>query len=121
MSHTFQSSGSYTVVLTTTDSSGKTATSSQTVKVNSPLSASISYAPSNPTTVVPVTFTGSVTGGAGSYTYSWDFGDGTTGSGPSVSHSYVLPGTYTVTLTVTDANGQTATSKVTITVSLPLI
>src|SRR5256712_3135338 len=121
VSHTFQSSGSYTVVLTVTDSSGQIAPSSQTVTVSSPLSASISSSPSNPTTVLPVTFTGSATGGTGPDTYSWNFGDGTTGTGSSVSHIYLLPGTYTVTLTVTDANGQTATSTVTVTVSLPLV
>jgi len=45
VSHSFQSSGTYAVALTITDSSGQTATSSQTITVSSPLSASISYSP----------------------------------------------------------------------------
>src|SRR5438874_9937283 len=121
VSHTFQSAGTYTVALTINDSAGQTAKSSQTIMVNVRPSASISYSPSNPVILAPVTFTASVTGGTQPYTYSWDFGDGTTGSGSSVSHSYLLPGTCTVTLTVTDANGMKATASVTITVALPLV
>jgi PKD repeat protein len=118
VSHTFQSGGTYTVALTVTDSAGQIAKSSQTVTVASPLSASISYSPSNPSPLLPVTFTASATGGTQPYAYSWNFGDGTTDSGARVSHSYLLPGTYTVTLTVIDMNRQTATSSVTVTVTL---
>jgi len=121
VSHTFQSAGTYTVALTLNDSAGQTAKSSQTITVNARPSASVSYSPSNPVILAPVTFTASATGGTQPYTYSWDFGDGTTGSGSSVSHSYLLAGNYTVTLTVTDANGLKATASVTITVALPLV
>jgi PKD repeat protein len=67
-----------------------------------------------------VSFSGSVTGGTGSYTeYAWDFGDGSTGSGSSISHTYSAPGTYTTKLTVTDSSGSQASTVTTITVSPP--
>jgi len=68
--------------------------------------------------VLPVTFTGSATGGTQPYSFTWDFGDGSTATGQSVDHSYLLPGAYTVTLTVTDAGGQTAKAYQTVTVTI---
>src|SRR5207253_655066 len=121
VSHTFQSAGTYTVILTIKDSAGQIAKSSQTITVNARLSASISYSPSNPLPLLPVTFTGSATGGTQPYSYSWDFGDGTTASGQTVSHSYLLPGSYVVTLTITDANSQTSTTSRTIIVLTNLL
>jgi PKD repeat protein len=114
--HTYQSSGTYTVGLTVTDSGGQVAAASKTITVNARPSASFTYGPSNPLPLQSITFMASATGGLQPYTYSWDFGDGSTGTGPSASHSYTLPGTYTVTLTVTDANAQTFTTSKTITV-----
>ena len=121
VSHTFQSAGTYTVILTIKDSAGQIAKSSQTITVNARPSASISYSPSNPLPLLSVTFTGSATGGTQPYSYSWDFGDGTTASGQTVSHSYLLPGSYVVTLTITDANGQTFTTSRTIIVLTNLL
>jgi len=121
VSHTFQSAGTYTVILTIKDSAGQIAKSSQTITVNARPSASISYSPSNPLPLLSVTFTGSATGGTQPYSYSWDFGDGTTASGQTVSHSYLLPGSYVVTLTITDANGQTFTTSQTIIVLTNLL
>ena len=47
----------------------------------------------------PVSFDGSPSQGASSY--SWDFGDGSPlGNGVNVTHNYDLPGTYSVVLTV---------------------
>ena len=122
VTHAYSSAGIYTVTLTVKDSGSpqQTASSMKSIAVSSassPLSASFTHSPSNPTILSPVTFSGSATGGTQPYTFSWDFGDGTTATGQSASHSYLLPGTYTVTLTVT-ANGQTATTSQTITVSL---
>jgi len=116
VNHTYQTGGSYTVTLTVTDAGGQVAKASHTITVNTPLSASFTYSPSNPLPLLAVTFTGSASGGSSPYSYSWNFGDGTTASGASVSHSYLLAGSYTVTLTVTDANGQTVTTSQTITV-----
>lgn len=47
--------------------------------------------------------------GGGMYQYSWDFGDGTTSNQQSPSHAFVNPGNYTVSLVVSDLNGCTAT------------
>src|SRR5205807_1198135 len=69
VSHTFQSAGTYTVILTIKDSAGQIAKSSQTITVNARPSASISYSPSNPLPLLSVTFTGSATGGTQPYSY----------------------------------------------------
>src|SRR5207253_2023194 len=118
VSHVYQTAGVYAVVLTVTDAAGHVASASNTVTVTSPLSAGITYSPSNPAVLTSVQFTGTATGGTGPYSYGWNFGDGTTGAGSSTSHSYLLPGTYTVTLTVVDANGLTVTASTTVTVTL---
>ncbi|TMI54860.1 PKD domain-containing protein [Candidatus Bathyarchaeota archaeon] len=121
VSHSFVSSGSYTVTLSVLDSSGQRAQASKTVTVNPQLSGSFSYSPSSPRPILPVTFTATGSGGDQPYSYSWDFGDGTTASGQTVSHSYLLPGSYVVTLTITDANGQTFTTSQTIIVLTNLL
>jgi PKD repeat protein len=115
-SHAYQAAGAYTVVLTVMDTAGHLASASNTVTVTSPLSANITYSPSNPAPLTNVQFTATATGGTAPYSYSWDFGDGTNGTGATVSHSYLLPGTYTVILTVADSNGLTITASTTVTV-----
>jgi hypothetical protein len=70
-----------------------------------PLEASFNFDPSLGTEVIvgkPVTLTGTVSGGTGTYTISWDFGDGTGAKGNPVEHTYSAPGSRTVTLTVSD-------------------
>ena len=114
VNHSFASSGSYTVTLSITDSSGQTAHASKTLTVNPQLSGSFSYNPSSPLPLLPVTFTATGSGGAQPYNYRWDFGDGTAASGQTISHTYLLPGSYVVTLTITDANHQTFTTSQTI-------
>jgi PKD repeat protein len=78
--------------------------------------------PTSGSAPLTVQFTGSITGGSGSYSWTINFGDGssTSGSGSSVStsHTYSNPGTYTATLTATSGS-QSASQSVTITVTQP--
>ena len=108
--HDYAAAGSYTVTLTVTDDLGATATSAQSVVVESinqlPTAA---FAVSGGELVMGYNATGSSDPDGTIVGYAWTFGDGTSGSGATVSHSYTLPGTYQVTLTVTDNRGGTAT------------
>src|SRR5438094_132390 len=127
VTHTYASTGSFTVVLTVRDSGSpqQTTTSQQSITISSAPpapTASFTYSPSSPQAGQQVTFTASATGGTTPYTFSWSFGDGSTGTGSSVTHTYSSAGSYAVTLTVKDSNSpqQTATSQKTVTVtSLP--
>jgi hypothetical protein len=57
-------------------------------------------------TVSSITFSASVSNGAGAKTYLWNFGDGGTSTAVSPTHSYNTAGSFAVNLTVTDANGR---------------
>ena len=120
VSHSFSNSGTFTVQLSVTDSSGTTASSTNTVTVSrAPLSAGFSFSPASPTTGQTIIFTGAATGGVSPYTFNWQFGDGASSTGNSVSHSYATSGNYTVRLLVTDSIGANATASHTITVIRP--
>ena len=125
--HTFASRGTYTVALTVTNNSGQTNTSTHTVTVDDPPTAS--FAPSA-TVVAPgatVNFEASASapgGPDGTITsYTWNFGDGSAvaagGGSADASHTFESPGTYTVTLTTTDDLGVSTTTTEQITVSAP--
>jgi PKD repeat protein len=106
--HTFQGSGTYSGLLTATDATGLTSTTTFSVQITN-----------QPPVVFPgpdmtdvwgraVVFNGSATDPGSddqaTLAYSWSFGDGSpsANAGPSISHSYAAPGTYTVTLVVCD-------------------
>lgn len=122
VTHAF-AAGTYTVMLTVTDDSGATASTSVSIDiaaaVNEPPVAVIS-GPNTGAEGVAVSFDGSGSSdNDGTITaYDWDFGDNTAGSGVSVSHSYTA-GTYMVTLTVTDDAGATASDSREIVISAP--
>src|SRR2546425_11693050 len=115
-SHSYSSAGQYSVTVTVTDSTGKTATSPQSVTVSQPngLSAAFTHAPSVPFSGQSVTFTGTASGGTSPYSYSWNPA-GTSKTGNPVSQSFTN-GTYTISVTLMDATGKTATSSQSLTI-----
>lgn len=120
-SHTYSSAGTYSAVLTATDSvGGSAAAPAITVTVTPPLSASASASPTTGHAPLVVAFTGSASGGTPPYTWSWAFGDGDASSSQSPSHTYAAANTYTAVLAVSDSLGATASSSATLTVQPPV-
>jgi len=120
--HTYNKSGNYTVVLTTTNEEG----SNKVQKSNyiNVVSANGSMV-SNPGYIVPVTaFSATPTVGSMPLTVSftdqstgfptawtWNFGDRNTSKEKNPVHTYNKSGKYTVTLTVSNANGSNTLTK----------
>lgn len=100
-SKVYGAAGNYTVSLTATNPIGSN-TTSQTVGVYGPLTASFTRTlnPSNGAAPVVVTFTDSSIGNP--ITWYWDFGDDTASISSSPSKTYTSIGNYPVTLTVTN-------------------
>jgi hypothetical protein len=116
--HTFPGSGTYSGLLTATDMTGLSSTTTFIVSVAN-LAPFVSAGPDATTAWGRlVAFSGSATdpGSADQPTlaYSWDFGDGSGGGGASTFHVYSTPGNYVATLTVTDQYGASASSSRTI-------
>ena len=116
-SHSFSGDGSYTVILTVSDTGGATSSASQTLFVTSgnapPSSAFSSNCPD-----LSCSFDASASTDDGAIVdFDWDFGDGNIGSGLAPVHSYSVDGTYLVVLTVTDDQGASSTSSKSVTVS----
>ena len=125
--HTYSTPGNYEVVLTITDSDGKTDTEDITITVTEPSGSDENQAPESVITSssnsgsspLQISFSGlkSVDPDGQIISYLWDFGDGSTGSGTNITHTYTVKGDYTVSLTVLDNDGShdTATSTVHVT------
>ena len=110
VNHTYNTSGTYPVVLTVTDSCG---TNVITQLVDVCLDPIASYTVTN--NVPSFDFTNTSTT-FGTVTYSWDMGDGTTYTTQDASHTYTANGVFTVVLTITDSCGTTSyTETVTVT------
>ncbi|HXS36478.1 MAG TPA: PKD domain-containing protein, partial [Flavipsychrobacter sp.] len=100
--HTYSSSGTYTVRLIER-LSGCADTTSTTITVHP--SAVVSFSAASTTsckTPFSVSFTNSTTGAS---SYSWSFGDGSTSTTTSPTHSYTADGNYTVKLIATTSFG----------------
>ena len=96
--YTYSTAGTYTVVLTVTNSNSCVDVHTASVMVN-PL-PTVDFAFSDVCEGTPAAFANTSTSG----TYAWDFGDFSSSTLTNPSHTYTTFGTYDVTLTVTDAN-----------------
>ncbi|MFD1587794.1 PKD domain-containing protein [Halorientalis brevis] len=119
--HSYSSTGTYTVRLNVTDNWGLLSTDTVDVSIvpNEPPTASASADDTAPNPGESITFDASdSTDSTGRIvSYEWDFGDGTTATGATPTHSYSSGGTYQATVTVTDVKGATDTDTVTIDVN----
>jgi PKD repeat protein len=118
--HTYATSGDFTVSLTVTDDAGdsNTAMTTATIGVGNQPPLADANGPYNGTAGVAVAFDGSGSSDPDGtiVAYDWDFGDGNTGTGSAPTHTYAAAGTYNVTLTVTDDAGATDAAMTTATI-----
>ncbi len=118
-SHSFLISGTFSVVLTVSDSAQRSGSHSILVTVHAPVSVASSAYPIRGVAPLTVSFTATAADGSPPYTYRWAFGDGNTSTNPKPSHTYTVPGTYTATVTVTDSENHTDTESLQVTASAP--
>ncbi len=110
-SHTYGLTGTYTAVVTATNSLGQQTASTQ-VQVEEPITG-LAATNDSPTALgLSTQLTATITTGS-NVTYAWDFGDGSSGSGANPTHTYAATGTYTAVVTATNAvSQQTASTQV---------
>jgi hypothetical protein len=119
LSHTYDSSGTYTVTATATDSNGDSFPAvSQVVVTAKPTPATALTVNKNPSTLAdqPLTFTATVTQLATGVTvdrYDWSFGDGLTRTTNSstTTHAYAA-GNWTAVVTAVMSDGARSTSSI---------
>lgn len=119
----YTAAGTFTAVLTVTDNSGLTGTSSVVITATQPPAnqSPVAVAKADKTSgfaPLTVNFSGQDSSDSDGTiaSYSWNFGDGATSSQTNPSYTYNTAGNYTATLTVTDNNGAQSSSSVAITV-----
>jgi PKD repeat protein len=114
-SHTYATSGTFTVTLVVTDNQGAAsapATTPVTVTVATTNQAPVARIAAPTCVSLVCGFDGSTSSDPDGMiaSYAWTFGDGGTATGAKPSHTYATSGTYTVTLVVTDNQGATGTT-----------
>jgi PKD repeat protein len=121
--HTFTGPGTYSGLLTATDATGLTSTTTFSATIAN-LPPVADAGPSMSTEWgVPVTLNGSAVDPGSSeqpfLTYSWSFGDGSPSAsgGASVTHTYATPGTYTAKFAACDPEGACGSSTTQVVVS----
>ncbi len=114
-SRTYTGTAAFTVKLRVTDNTGGTEETSQSLRINSPPTASFTAAPNPARTGQTVTFDGSTSSDPGGaiVRYQWDLdGNGSferdTGATATASRSYTGAATLAVKLRVMDGHGVTA-------------
>ncbi|UQX89356.1 PKD domain-containing protein [Jatrophihabitans telluris] len=119
-SHSYATTGTYTVTLVVTDNDGGTATVSHSIVITGNQAPTPAFTSSTNGLAASFNGTGSSDADGTIATYDWDFGDGSAhGSVVSPSHTYAAGGTYTVVLTVTDNDGTAASVSHQVTVTAP--
>lgn len=110
-SHKYGQNGTYTVKLTVTDNSGKTATTSRRA-VAGPQPPRAAFSAMCRQDVCSFDGSGSTDPNNDIVSYAWDFGDGKTATGVKTDHTYStreFAVTFTAKLTVTDSFDQKST------------
>jgi MYXO-CTERM domain-containing protein len=118
-SHSYASTGSYTVSLTVTDDDGGSSTETLSVDITAspPVISSFTGDTSGAEGDTLSWACSGTAGDGGAVTVAWTLGDGTTATGGTASRAYADDGTYAVTCMVTDSAGTTASQTKTVTVS----
>lgn len=105
--HSFDSSGSYTVDLTAADDDGASDTQQKNIDVSdhSLPEPDFDMSPKHIAVGDTVTFTDQSTYSSGTIdNYEWDFDNGNTAAGSSVNETFSSGGTYNITLTIVFGN-----------------
>lgn len=124
ISGTPTASGSFNVVVSATDGVNTDSESFVwTIAAGPPFVLDTPPSPAPAVAGSSVTYTASVTGGAG-IQYQWDFGDDTPptafSSSPTVQHQFAAPGIYYVTVTARDSGGTLQTTTIVQRIHWPL-
>ncbi len=106
-SHTYQTSGNYTVTVVVVDSQGAEKSAGATVAVIAQLDVTIAANTTLGTLPLNISFSGNAYGGTPPYQYYWSFGDGGSSGQKSPTHTYHVRGTFTVDFTLTDSGDRT--------------
>jgi PKD repeat protein len=107
--HTYQTSGTYTVTLTTSAAGACEYTSTQQIEVIG-ADGCFTYAYYSQGLGGQVFFADYSYNSGTNATYAWDFGDGNTSTEQAPMHTYTTAGQYDVTMTMTNANNCVATT-----------
>jgi len=114
-SHVYAGLGTYTAIVTATNSLGFASADTVVTVVDMPIGG-LTAANDGPTEIGSMTtLTAAITAGT-HVSYSWNFGDGATGSGAMATHTYAAVGVYTAVVTaINGSNTATASTIVRIT------
>ncbi|OGS52436.1 MAG: hypothetical protein A3K75_04310 [Euryarchaeota archaeon RBG_13_61_15] len=118
VNHAYGMDGTYTVVLTVTDTAGQTDTASADVTVATLKAPIADFTATMDWMTLSADATTSSDLDGTIVLHEWDFGDGKTDTGMTVSHEYITEGTFTVILTVTDDDDLTDSAQTEVTAAL---